>query len=68
MIPFVHSAVAADRIHEAREYADRRRLLRAARNPAMTAFSSGVIDAVGHRLIALGARLVSDPDQHRHAA
>ncbi len=44
--------------------AEHSRLLRAARTGSPGAYGSGVIDALGHGLIAIGARLVSDPGDH----
>lgn len=44
--------------------AERSRLLRAARTGRPGAYGAGVIDALGHGLIAIGMRLVSDPNHH----
>lgn len=46
------------------ERAERSRLLRAARTGRPGAYGAGVIDALGHGLIAIGTRLVSDPNHH----
>lgn len=58
MIPYSSYEFAKYRMHQAQEAAAARRLRRLAR----TAGTSGtpVIDAVGHGLIAIGNRLVSD--------
>lgn len=44
--------------------AERRRRRRAARAPEAGAYGPGVIDALGHGLIAIGSRMVSDPGEH----
>lgn len=67
MIPFNYPAVATDRIRRAQEQSERRRLVRAADGRTSTALSAGVIDAVGHGLIAIGNRLISHPERRRAA-
>lgn len=64
MMPNLSYAVTQSRMQEARERAEASRLRRAARTGSPGAYGSGVIDALGHRLIALGSRLVADPDVH----
>lgn len=64
MIPYYTSGVAESRINDARERAESRRLRRALRTGLAGSYGSGVIDALGHRLIAIGSRLVSDPIEH----
>jgi hypothetical protein len=62
MTPTLNDAVVHDRIHEARERAENRRIARVAR--AGTMRRSGLHslrDAVGHGLIAIGERLVDRP-------
>lgn len=44
--------------------AERRRLRRAARTGAAGPYGSGVIDALGHGLIAIGSRMVADRAEH----
>lgn len=71
MMPYLSYGVTNHRISQARERAEASRLRRAARTGNHGAYGAGVIDALGHGLIALGTRLVSDPDHHRnhrHAA
>lgn len=60
MIPLIYPGVATERMRSARAYADRRRVAREAAH-------AGVIDAVGHSLIAIGTRLVNDPPNRRAA-
>lgn len=64
MIPYQTYEVARSRIEEARARAEAARLRRAARTGAAGAYGSGVVDALGHGLIALGTRLLSDPAHH----
>ncbi|HJR90945.1 MAG TPA: hypothetical protein VJ938_00730 [Acidimicrobiia bacterium] len=62
MMPYQSYEIAKARVREAQESAEARRSRRAALNRA--AYGVGVIDAVGHGLIAIGSRLVSDPTDH----
>lgn len=64
MMPFHSYEVAKYRMHDSLDRAEARRLRRAARTGSMGAYSTGVIDALGHGLIAIGTRLVSDPASH----
>jgi hypothetical protein len=66
MMPYHSYGLAKYRIDEARERAARARLRKdARRHPIRPVHQpTGVIDAVGHGLIALGSRLVSDPSDH----
>lgn len=66
MMPYHIATVGRYRLAEARLAADRRRLRRTARTGVAGAYGAGVIDALGHGLIALGARLVADREQHPH--
>lgn len=65
MMTYQTHAIAKYRIQEARDRAAARRLARAASSVGIA--DRGVIavfDAVGHGLIAVGSRLVSDPSDH----
>lgn len=64
MMPYQTYEISRYRMQDARDRAEVRRLARAARTGAMGAYGSGVIDALGHGLIAIGSRLVSDPTSH----
>ena len=44
--------------------AEKSRLRRARRQGEPDPYATGVIDALGHGLIAIGNRLVSEPDPH----
>jgi hypothetical protein len=71
MMPYMSYDVTNHRMNQAKERAEASRLRRAARSGHHGAYGAGVIDALGHGLIALGSRLVSDSHQdpkHRHAA
>lgn len=71
MMPYLSYDVTNHRIAQAQERAEASRLRRAARTGNHGPYGAGVIDALGHGLIALGSRLVSDPQDHpnhRHAA
>lgn len=61
MIPYQTYAIAKYRIEDSLVRAKRRRLRRA---DATGAYGTGVIDALGHGLIAIGSRLVADPAAH----
>ncbi|MGH8911295.1 MAG: hypothetical protein ACRDVD_02190 [Acidimicrobiia bacterium] len=58
MIPFSSYEIAKYRMHQAQEVAAARGLRRTART--VGTYGTPVIDAVGHGLIAIGNRLVSD--------
>lgn len=64
MMPYHTYRVAKYRMETARSEAENRRLRRAAITGMPGAYGAGVIDAIGHRLIALGTRLVADPTEH----
>jgi hypothetical protein len=66
MMPYHSYGLAKYRIDEARERAALVRLRKdTGRDPIRPVHQpTGVIDAVGHGLIALGSRLVSDPSDH----
>lgn len=64
MTPFLPHDLARSLRNEDLARAERSRLRRAARSGYPGAYGSGVIDALGHGLIAIGARLVSDPGDH----
>lgn len=71
MMPYQSYEIARYRMAEAIRRAEARRLRKAARGETVGAYGSGVIDALGHGLIAIGSRLVSDrssPPNHRRAA
>lgn len=71
MMPYQSYDVTRHRMNEARDRAELSRLRRAARSENHGAYGAGVIDALGHGLIAIGSRLVSDPaahPNHRRAA
>lgn len=55
---------AKARIQDSLARAEADRLRRTARTGVAGAYGAGVIDALGHGLIAIGARLVSDPAAH----
>ena len=59
MTPMINETVVNDRIQEAVERAERRRLVRVARAGSMRRHS--LRDVVGHGLIAIGERLVDQP-------
>jgi hypothetical protein len=61
MMPYLAELVANERIADAHRLAARRRLQQEAMLRAERAH--GVIDAVGHGLIALGSRMVSHDDR-----
>lgn len=65
MTPFLSHHLAKSLRTEDLARAERSRLLRAARTGSLGSYGSGVIDALGHGLIAIGSRLVSDPGDHR---
>lgn len=63
MMPFHTYEFGRSRMREAERQAAKRRLVReATMSPSRPAAS--VADAVGHGLIAIGARLVTDPHSH----
>lgn len=64
MMPYHSFEVAKYLMRDSQDRAEASRLRRAARTGAMGAYSTGVIDALGHGLIAIGTRLVSDPGAH----
>ncbi len=64
MMPYQTYRVARYRMDEALRKAEAHRLRKAARTGAMGAYGTGVIDALGHGLIAIGTRLVSDRSSH----
>ncbi|HEX2152785.1 MAG TPA: hypothetical protein VHL52_02285 [Acidimicrobiia bacterium] len=68
MIPYHTSGVAEARIREARETAEARRLRWASRTGLAGSYGAGVIDALGHGLIAIGSRLVSNSPSHARRA
>ena len=57
----IAEAIQRERLALRDRHESRRRRTADSRAP-----STSVIDALGHGLIALGARLVSDPDRHVH--
>lgn len=67
MIPYQTYPVARYRMEQARLSADHRRLRRTAGDGALGAYGAGVIDALGHGLIAIGSRLVTDRRAHSPA-
>lgn len=64
MMTYQSLTIANYRIEEARRQAAERRSARAAA-PVPVRQTPAVIDAMGHGLIAIGSRLVSDPNDHR---
>lgn len=64
MIPYQTYPLARYRMEEALTRAERRRLRRTARSKPAGAYQTGVIDALGHGLIAIGSRLVTDRPAH----
>lgn len=64
MTPFLSYDLAKSLRSEDVARAERSRLRRAARTGSAGSYGSGVIDAFGHGLIAIGSRLVSDPGDH----
>ena len=69
MTPMINETIVHDRIHSARERAARRRTARAARTGALRrAGLHSLRDVVGHRLIAIGERLVDQPPMPDPAA
>lgn len=64
MMPYHSYEVARYRMEDALSRAEAHRLRKAARTGSLGAYGTGVIDALGHGLIAIGARLVSDPTSH----
>ena len=64
MMPYQNYDIAKARVRDAQDRADAYRLGRLARERAAGAAGLGVIDAVGHGLIAIGSRLVTDSDDH----
>lgn len=64
MTPFLSCDLTKSLRSEDLARAERSRLRRAARTGSPGAYGAGVIDALGHGLIAIGARLVSDPADH----
>lgn len=64
MMPYLSPDIARSLRREDLERAERSRLRRAVRTGTPGPYGSGVIDALGHRLIAIGTRLVSDPADH----
>jgi hypothetical protein len=67
MIPHLSYRLARSLRSDDLSKAEASRLRRAARSGAPGPYGAGVIDALGHGLIAIGARLVSDPSDHpRH--
>lgn len=67
MMPYHTYEIARSRIDDARDRAGRRRLARTSvsEHHRLGHRPTGVVDAVGHGLIALGTRLVTDPADHR---
>lgn len=71
MMPYYAYDVAKYRMETAQVLAETRRFRRSARTGELDAYRAGVIDALGHGLIAIGSRLVADRaahPNHRRAA
>lgn len=64
MMPYQNYDIAKARVRDAQDRADAHRLSRLARARAAGVAGVGVIDAVGHGLIAIGSRLVADSTDH----
>lgn len=64
MIPYQTYQIGKYRMGDSLARAERRRMGRAARSGATGAYGTGVIDALGHGLIAIGSRLVADRPAH----
>jgi hypothetical protein len=64
MMPYQNYDIAKARVRDAQDRADAHRLRRLARTRAAGVPGLGVIDAVGHGLIAIGSRLVTDSTDH----
>lgn len=71
MIPYSSYEFAKYRIHDNQSRAAALRFRRAVRTRTAGTYATPVIDSIGHGLIAIGSRLVSDrpePPNHRRAA
>lgn len=72
MMSYYNYEIARAKTQQAQDRAETQRLRRLARSRAAATYGVGVIEAVGHGLIAIGSRLVSDstdtPPNHRRAA
>lgn len=71
MMPYQNYEIAKYRVRQAHDRAAAHHLRRSARDRAAGTYGTGVIEAVGHGLIAIGSRLISDPTEapnHRRAA